>query len=107
MQHFFAVFLDLLDKYNAGGRNIIGKHRRSIDLNDTVAKRKTKKMDDDFLIDGRPHPFRLPHKIAKKLHPRQIQGLKWLFSLYRKSQGGILADDVVHGVTVVQVCKIL
>ena len=41
--------------------------------------------------------FRLEGKVASKLYPHQIEGVKWLWSLHQLKRGGILGDDMGLG----------
>ncbi|WIA32835.1 hypothetical protein OEZ86_006013 [Tetradesmus obliquus] len=43
--------------------------------------------------------FCLEAKVAAKLYPHQVHGVKWLWSLHRMRKGGILADDMGLGKT--------
>ncbi|KAF6255378.1 P-loop containing nucleoside triphosphate hydrolase protein [Scenedesmus sp. NREL 46B-D3] len=43
--------------------------------------------------------FCLDSKVACKLYPHQVQGVKWLWGLHRMRKGGILADDMGLGKT--------
>lgn len=51
---------------------------------------------EDFTLDG---GFRLPARVAGKLYPHQSEGLRWLWSLHLRKEGGILADDMGLGKT--------
>ncbi|KAH7307566.1 hypothetical protein KP509_22G065600 [Ceratopteris richardii] len=43
--------------------------------------------------------FKLPPRIAGKLYPHQLEGIKWLWGLHIKGMGGILGDDMGLGKT--------
>lgn len=68
---------------------------------------------DDFVLEqdhtvalSRKSIFRLPGIISKMLYPHQRDGLKWLWSLHCKGEGGILGDDMGLGKTM-QICGYL
>ncbi|CAI9102867.1 OLC1v1001222C1 [Oldenlandia corymbosa var. corymbosa] len=50
-------------------------------------------------LSGPRFSFELPGKVAKSLYPHQRDGLKWLWSLHCKGEGGILGDDMGLGKT--------
>lgn len=52
-----------------------------------------------FTLTGPRITFELPRKIGKMLYPHQLDGLKWLWSLHCKGQGGVLGDDMGLGKT--------
>jgi SNF2 family DNA or RNA helicase len=49
------------------------------------------------LVLGDKGEYRLDEKVASKLYPHQIDGIKWLWSLYSMKKGGILGDDMGLG----------
>lgn len=46
-----------------------------------------------------PHQFRLSPKLSSTLYPHQIEGVTWLYGLWKVGAGGILADDMGLGKT--------
>ncbi|KAL3537631.1 hypothetical protein ACH5RR_000997, partial [Cinchona calisaya] len=69
---------------------------------------------DDFVskdehritLTGPKFTFQLSGKIGKMLYPHQRDGLKWLWSLHCKGEGGVLGDDMGLGKTM-QICGFL
>ncbi|KXZ56757.1 hypothetical protein GPECTOR_1g682 [Gonium pectorale] len=55
--------------------------------------------EEGSLVLGERRQYVLPAPIAKKLYPHQVQGVKWLWSLFEMQQGGILGDDMGLGKT--------
>ena len=51
------------------------------------------------LVLGDQGEFSLSPEISTKLYPHQIEGVKWLFGLWKVGGGGILADDMGLGKT--------
>eukprot|EP00930_Biecheleria_cincta_P059238 TRINITY_DN44993_c0_g1_i1.p1 TRINITY_DN44993_c0_g1~~TRINITY_DN44993_c0_g1_i1.p1 ORF type:complete len:1597 (+),score=383.03 TRINITY_DN44993_c0_g1_i1:35-4825(+) len=51
-------------------------------------------------------PLRLPRKLHDHLCPYQREGAAWMWHLYQKKHGGILADDMGLGKTV-QTCALI
>lgn len=49
------------------------------------------------LVLGAEQQYVLPAPVACKLFPHQIEGVKWLWSLFFMKSGGILGDDMVCG----------
>lgn len=45
------------------------------------------------------HQFRLSPKLSSTLYPHQIEGVTWLYGLWKVGAGGILADDMGLGKT--------
>lgn len=90
---------------------------RNIGVTDVSSKKDPKKSicyEDDNLdgwLQGKSYfilepvgkkitvPFKLSRKIFQKLYGYQRDGVKWLWSLFCKSRGGILADDMGLGKT--------
>ncbi|KAG8388804.1 hypothetical protein BUALT_Bualt02G0163200 [Buddleja alternifolia] len=62
--------------------------------------------DEDFVLSGPEYTYRLPGKIAKKLYPHQLEGLKWFWNLHCEGKGGILGDDMGLGKTM-QICSFM
>ncbi|EDQ85848.1 uncharacterized protein MONBRDRAFT_11528 [Monosiga brevicollis MX1] len=56
--------------------------------------------DDDNGVCWLNHRFRLPSQLYDGLFPHQREGVRWLWSLYRRKCGGILGDDMGLGKTV-------
>ncbi|GLI69029.1 hypothetical protein VaNZ11_013570 [Volvox africanus] len=55
--------------------------------------------DAGALVLGEQHQYVLPAPVAQKLYPHQVQGVKWLWSLFAMQRGGILGDDMGLGKT--------
>ncbi|GIL42937.1 hypothetical protein Vafri_760 [Volvox africanus] len=55
--------------------------------------------DVGALVLGEQHQYVLPAPVAQKLYPHQVQGVKWLWSLFAMQRGGILGDDMGLGKT--------
>ena len=51
----------------------------------------------DPLVLGDAGEFRLEGRVACKLYPHQVEGVKWLWSLHMLKKGGILGDDMGLG----------
>ncbi|GAX75462.1 hypothetical protein CEUSTIGMA_g2905.t1 [Chlamydomonas eustigma] len=51
------------------------------------------------LVLGERKEFTLDVKVAGKLYPHQVDGVKWLWSLHQLKRGGILGDDMGLGKT--------
>lgn len=49
------------------------------------------------MVLGEKQDFKLDGLLASKLYPHQVEGVKWLYSLYESRQGGILGDDMGLG----------
>uniref|UniRef100_A0A0E0E9T3 Helicase ATP-binding domain-containing protein n=1 Tax=Oryza meridionalis TaxID=40149 RepID=A0A0E0E9T3_9ORYZ len=64
---------------------------------------ETDNVMDDFVLEstdtGKGKNFQLPNLAYKKLFPYQKEGLEWLWSLYCKGSGGIVALDMGMGKT--------
>eukprot|EP00798_Chlamydomonas_sp_ICE-L_P017413 gene17413-23713_t len=65
------------------------------DLEDTSDESK----ECPDLVLGDKGEYRLVGRIASKLYPHQVDGVKWLWSLNRMQKGGILGDDMGLGKT--------
>ncbi|GIL73031.1 hypothetical protein Vretifemale_3267 [Volvox reticuliferus] len=55
--------------------------------------------DAGALVLGEQQQYVLSAPIAQKLYPHQVQGVKWLWSLFAMQRGGILGDDMGLGKT--------
>lgn len=55
--------------------------------------------DTDALVLGESIEYRLPGQLARKLYAHQVQGVRWLWSLFSLKRGGILGDDMGLGKT--------
>ncbi|KAG6604310.1 Protein CHROMATIN REMODELING 24, partial [Cucurbita argyrosperma subsp. sororia] len=69
------------------------------------------KSAEDFILEGKTSTghksaFKLQGRIAKMLYPHQREGLRWLWSLHCRGNGGILGDDMGLGKTM-QICGFL
>eukprot|EP00803_Ostreobium_quekettii_P000653 evm.model.scf_326.10 EVM.evm.TU.scf_326.10 scf_326:61344-71436(+) len=51
----------------------------------------------DLVLGG--GDFRLDYDCAQDLYDHQVEGIKWMWGLYERRQGGILADDMGLGKT--------
>ena len=49
------------------------------------------------MVLGERGEFRLDGKVASKLYPHQVDGVKWLWNLHLLKRGGILGDDMGLG----------
>eukprot|EP00884_Botryococcus_braunii_P020558 jgi/Botrbrau1/7186/Bobra.0300s0016.1 len=57
------------------------------------------KSQADLVTEGTEKAFCLPGHVADSLYDHQVVGVKWLWGLFDKSYGGILADDMGLGKT--------
>ena len=53
----------------------------------------------DPMVLGDKGEFKLDGRVASKLYPHQVEGVKWLWSLHQLKRGGILGDDMGLGGT--------
>ncbi|KAL4427704.1 hypothetical protein ABPG75_001793 [Micractinium tetrahymenae] len=56
--------------------------------------------DSNCLVLSGRGEFKLNAKASTMLYPHQVEGVRWLWSLYCRQRGGILADDMGLGKTI-------
>lgn len=56
-------------------------------------------LDPRCMVLGDRREFRLSAELSSMLYPHQIEGITWLFGLWKVGAGGILADDMGLGKT--------
>ncbi|KAH9512904.1 hypothetical protein Btru_036970 [Bulinus truncatus] len=69
-------------------------------IKDFLAKQTTEDDNPHNDMKSLGNGFYLHHKLYDILYPHQKEGILWLWSLFQKRKGGILADDMGLGKTI-------
>ncbi|KAK2197699.1 bifunctional P-loop containing nucleoside triphosphate hydrolase/Helicase superfamily 1-2 [Babesia duncani] len=101
---------DLEDEANLPIEELLARYKQQSDEVDSTVTSSAhedsqdESLDEESGDDDDDQEVQVPSLIRATLRPYQLEGLRWLASLYKKGTNGILADEMGLGKTLQTIC---